>query len=70
MNRPIVTLEPFLVDPETAEDAAGGREIFDEMLRRDWLRPRVKKKKLVRYAPCDIALAVDRMKIEPLFPEK
>ena len=42
----------------------GGREIFDRMLRNQWLKPRIKQRKLVRYAAEDLMAAVERLKLE------
>lgn len=66
MNGAFVFIEAQLVDPETAKDVVGGREIFDRMVKHGWILAREKKKKLVRYATEDLKLAVQRMKLEPL----
>jgi hypothetical protein len=44
----------------------GGREIFDRMLRNQWLKPRIKQRKVVRYASEDLMTAVERLKLEDL----
>jgi hypothetical protein len=44
----------------------GGREIFDRMLQNHWLKPRIKQRKLVRYAAEDLVAAVERLKLEDL----
>jgi hypothetical protein len=59
-------VEALLVDPETAMSVLGGREIMDRMTRNDWIRPRIDKRKLVRYATDDLQVAVARLKLEPL----
>lgn len=66
MNGAFVIVEALLVDPETAMAAVGGREIMERMLRGAWLRARIKRKKLVRYATEDLREAVARMKLEDL----
>ncbi len=66
MNGAFVMIEALLVDPETAMAAVGGRDVMDRMTRHAWLKPRLKKKKLVRYATEDLRDAVARLKLEPL----
>ena len=44
----------------------GGREIFDRMLQNHWLKPRIKQRKLVRYAAEDLVAAVEHLKSEDL----
>ncbi len=66
MNGTLVIVPALLVEPDTAMGIVGGREIFDRMLRHHWLSPRIKQRKLVRYASADLADAVERLKLEGL----
>jgi hypothetical protein len=66
MNGTIVIAPALLLEPETAMGIVGGREIFDRMLRNQWLKPRIKQRKLVRYAAEDLMTAVERLKLEGL----
>ena len=50
MNGTLVIAPALLLEPHTAMGIVGGREIFDRMLRNQWLKPRIKQRKLVRYA--------------------
>jgi hypothetical protein len=66
MNGTLVIAPALLLEPETAMGIVGGREIFDRMLRNQWLKPRIKQRKLVRYAAEDLMAAVERLKLEGL----
>ena len=39
MNGTLVIAPALLLEPETAMGIVGGREIFDRMLRNQWLKP-------------------------------
>jgi hypothetical protein len=58
----LVIAPALSLEPETAMGIVGGREIFDRMLRHQWLEPRIKQRKLVRYASEDLMTAVERLK--------
>jgi len=66
MNGTLVIANALLLEPEAAMGMVGGREIFDRMLRHEWFKPRIKQRKLVRYAAEDLSVAVQRLKLEPL----